>query len=111
MFYYFQQNNSGGKYQVGAQVTRLVIIEADSALEANAIAKNNGIYFDGVEYGHDCECCGDRWYKCSEDDGSQTINLDKYHINNDDGCPKKSGQPLVYIYLKNKKRIVIHAEN
>jgi len=21
------------------------------------------IYFDGVEKGYDCECCGDRWYE------------------------------------------------
>lgn len=38
--------------------------------EANARAKGIGLYFDGVDDGRDCECCGDRWYeKWSDSDG------------------------------------------
>jgi hypothetical protein len=58
-FYCFRQNNSGGQF-IGDVV---INIEADSAEEANEIALDNGIYFDGVEEDKDCECCGDRWYR------------------------------------------------
>ena len=30
--------------------------------DANDIAQGNGIYFNGVADGIDCDCCGDRWY-------------------------------------------------
>lgn len=65
MFYNFRQNNSGG-FLSGPQ---FVIIEADSAEEANKIAEENDIYFDGVSKGFDCECCGDRWRRVYTDDG------------------------------------------
>ena len=65
MFYTFRQNNSGGFFS-GPQ---FVIIEADSAEEANAIAEENDIYFHGVSRGLDCSCCGDRWYPVYEGDG------------------------------------------
>lgn len=67
MFYEFRQNNSGG-YWIGAKT---VIIEADSAIEANEIAttaSESPIYFNGVSLGRDCECCGSRWYPLWEDD-------------------------------------------
>lgn len=58
----FRQNNSGG-YFIGAHY---VLIEADNAEEANAIAQANGIYFNGCEAGQDCNCCGDRWCTVSD---------------------------------------------
>jgi hypothetical protein len=58
MFYTFSQNNSGGFFKPPAIH---VIVEADSAKEANEIAEENGLYFDGVRDGVDCSCCGDRW--------------------------------------------------
>jgi hypothetical protein len=59
MFYTYSQNNSGGKCKGPALY---VIIEADSAKEANERAISEaGLYFDGVADGIDCECCGDRW--------------------------------------------------
>jgi len=61
-FYTFSQNNSGGYFD-GPEY---VIIEADSASEANTIALEHGIYFDGCQSGHDCSCCGDRWYEAGE---------------------------------------------
>tara|TARA_R110000851_G_scaffold125896_3_gene256969 strand:+ start:331 stop:726 length:396 start_codon:yes stop_codon:yes gene_type:complete len=58
MWYKFWQNNSGGGY-VGSHY---VIVEADGPDEANELAvKSEAVYFDGVETGRDCECCGDRW--------------------------------------------------
>ena len=61
-FYTFHQNNSGGFF-VGPE---FVIIEADSADEANMTAMDHDVYFDGIHHGNDCECCGDRWYEVDE---------------------------------------------
>lgn len=61
MFYTFRQNNSGGEYDINDRVNVVVVIEADSADEANDKAEEVGIYFNGVENDLDCECCGDRW--------------------------------------------------
>lgn len=70
MFYTFRQNNSGGSFDRDDYVDIYVIIEASSADKANSIAQSIGIYFDGVDKGQDCECCGDRWYSVSENDGT-----------------------------------------
>ena len=70
MFYLFNQVNSGGFFVVDEKVTQNVIIEATSADDANIRAETIGIYFDGVNQGEDCECCGDRWGKVSDDDGT-----------------------------------------
>lgn len=59
--YEYRQNNSGGSFDKEPGLK--VYVEAASSLEANAIAKTCGVYFDGVEKGHDCACCGDRWYE------------------------------------------------
>ena len=37
-------------------------IYALSKEAANRTAQDKGLYFDGVEKGIDCECCGDRWH-------------------------------------------------
>lgn len=58
-FYTFHQNNSGGVFEGPA---RNVIVEATSPEEANRIAQNHDVYFDGCDKGWDCSCCGDRWY-------------------------------------------------
>lgn len=56
----YSQNNSGGSFEPdGGYATW---IWAQSASQADAIAKQNGIYFDGCREGRDCSCCGDRWY-------------------------------------------------
>ena len=60
-FYHYSQNNSGGIFIFNNEVSTNVIIEAHSALEANSIAEEHGIYFDGCDRGIDCDCCGDRW--------------------------------------------------
>jgi hypothetical protein len=68
MFYTFTQNNSGGLYTGPA---KYFIVEAEFSQEANEIAQNHGIYFNGCASGADCECCGDRWYPCSSSDGTK----------------------------------------
>jgi hypothetical protein len=72
MFFTFSQNNSFGTFVEDDNLDEFVIIEAESADEANHIAESIGIYFNGVEKGFDCPCCGDRWYEISNgDDGKE----------------------------------------
>jgi hypothetical protein len=54
----YRQNNSGGFLDGPAQY---VYIQAKNENEADGIAELNGLYFNGVEKGTDCDCCGDRW--------------------------------------------------
>jgi hypothetical protein len=58
-FFTFQQNDSGGFFD-GFET---VIVEAANADEANDVALEYGVYFDGCYDGRDCDCCGDRWYR------------------------------------------------
>lgn len=64
-FFHFHQNNSGGSFCIDLKngICPDVIIEARDAAHANERAEEIGIYFNGVEEGLDCGCCGDRWYK------------------------------------------------
>lgn len=62
MFYGYNQNNSGGNFEVDENVCHRLYIEADNADDAYFIAQSKGVYFDGVQGGRDCPCCGDRWY-------------------------------------------------
>jgi hypothetical protein len=64
----FRQNNSGGKFIINDNVDVFVIIQAHNATEANELAQRVGIYFNGVDDGYDCECCGDRWSTMWDDD-------------------------------------------
>ena len=74
MFYQFSQNNSGGSFDFDKfnGITIYVIIEADSADEANSIAESIGIYFNGCNDGIDCGCCGDRWSSQWRDDNGDS---------------------------------------
>ena len=69
-YFKFRQNNSFGHF-VG---TPLVFIQANNAARANRVAQDNGIYFNGVADGVDCDCCGDRWYPVSDDDAQDQPN-------------------------------------
>ena len=76
-FYEFNQNNSGGFFDVDSDVCHRLFIEATNAEQANRIAQDLGVYFDGCDDGQDCSCCGDRWYECDESD---SIDLEKASI-------------------------------
>ena len=67
-YFQFRQNNSGGYFDG----TALVFVQADSADDANRIAQDNDIYFNGVADGIDCGCCGDRWRRVYDDDAQNT---------------------------------------
>lgn len=76
-YYYFNQNNSGGHFHLDDSMVgaHTVVIQANSAEEANEKAEWLGIYFRGVEDGRDCSCCGDRWYKTDEQDSTDEVCL------------------------------------
>lgn len=63
--FHFHQNNSGGAFDIDAEkgIGVDVFIVAESTEQAVEHAQSIGIYFNGVEEGYDCECCGDRWYE------------------------------------------------
>ena len=62
MFYTYRHNNSVGFYSG----PKYVIVEANSAEQADEIALNGDvIYFGGCSTGMDCSCCGDRWHSHS----------------------------------------------
>lgn len=62
-FFKFAQNNSGGSFDIddAAGIGPRVWIEANDEAHAMQRARDIGLYFDGVEKGNDCPCCGDRW--------------------------------------------------
>lgn len=68
-FFEFSQNNSGGGFDFDAEsgISHWVIVEAASARQANTIAEDIGLYFDGRG---DCPCCGDRWYRAYDEGDS-----------------------------------------
>mgnify|MGYP006919687944 CR=1 FL=1 len=68
MFYHYNQNNSGGSFDVDDKVCRHVIIEAPGPVSADLKAEEIGIYFNGCDSGLDCPCCGDRWSTAWRDD-------------------------------------------
>lgn len=49
-----------------------MIVEAQSADHANQRAESSGLYFDGCSGGNDCDCCGDRWSRVYESDGTKS---------------------------------------
>jgi hypothetical protein len=60
----YSQNNSGGFFTG----PKTIAVIADTPKQANELALVQGVYFDGVNKGLDCECCGDRWYRKTEPD-------------------------------------------
>jgi hypothetical protein len=70
-YYEFNQNNSGGDFEIDGDVSLYVWIEADTAREANDKAEQVGIYFDGVNNNKDCGCCGDRWLPAVESEAEE----------------------------------------
>lgn len=70
----FSQNNSGGYFDVDDKVCHRLFIEAESFDDAVEKAEELGCYWDGVDRGIDCPCCGDRWSKWDD----ESINIEKY---------------------------------
>ena len=98
-YFKFRQNNSFGHF-VG---TPLVFVQADNASDANSIAQDHGVYFNGVADGLDCDCCGDRWFPVSDDDAQDQPSY--YSWDNDVVC--KDGDNYMDYSGKNWKIKVI----
>lgn len=81
-FFEFSQNNSGGSFTVDEKLCHRLFIEADSYEEAVDKAENLGCYWNGVDEGMDCSCCGDRWHQPFGE-----IDLMKMDSNKDGGYP------------------------
>jgi hypothetical protein len=97
-FYTYWQNNSGGVWDGPAQN---VVIEAPSAEMANDRAeKLAGIYFNGVDDGIDCECCGDRWHPMwvGLDQGDEKLPAGSYSKTRV-GSTSEGGFPRVAAYF------------
>lgn len=106
-FYTYNQNNSGGSFIINDDVTIAVIIEADSANEANNKAEEVGIYFDGCgNDGPDCPCCGDRWYRAYGDEGDEQPSIYGTPIEESTSSRysrsrwAEEGQPYAHVYYK-----------
>lgn len=65
-FYTFRQSNTGGSFDVDDNLAHFTIVEAENYSNANIIAEDIGIYFNGCEKELDCSCCGDRWEELNE---------------------------------------------
>lgn len=70
----FEQNNSGGSFDVDDKVCHRLFIEAESFDDAVEKAEELGCYWHGVASGIDCPCCGDRWDKWND----KPVDIEKY---------------------------------
>jgi hypothetical protein len=61
-FYEISQTNTGGSFVTDDKLCHRLFIEASSEDEAISKAEDLGCYWNGVDEGMDCPCCGDRWY-------------------------------------------------
>lgn len=98
-FFAYDQNNSGGSYSIDENqgIGKVVVIEAENASDANEKAEEIGLYFDGK---HDCECCGNRWWKKYNDD--EMIEFDDIlHWNR---------QSPVYVHTLNGKLFIVNVD-
>ncbi|ALH46439.1 hypothetical protein ABNC92_10725 [Paenibacillus larvae] len=110
MYFTFNQNNPGGFTVVNDSVCGVVIIEADTADQANKKAEEIGIYFYGCSTGNDCPCCGDRW-DAQYNDAEGTDEPEIYGV---PVCEVKRGlfRSQAYIYrLGGTKEVVNFRDN
>ena len=102
-WYKFRQNNSGGNFIVDDKVCHFLYIETNNFSKAVSIAENLGCYWNGVEKGIDCPCCGDRWSKWDnqpidfDDNNSKSIEEYAQKMSNKYGWT----YPDARIYYKN----------
>lgn len=80
MFYMLTQNNSHGVFHVNDRVCHHMIIEARNEEEALQRAEQLGCYWDGVQKGIDCDCCGNRWYRHADHIDLHRLNSKGYEV-------------------------------
>lgn len=101
-FFTYCQNNSGGHFDINQQVTLFVIVEANDTESADEWAEDLGLYFDGVDAGHDCSCCGDRWDRAGAGtDEPKLYGKSPEHYNGYGLLWAEEGKPFCIVYHKN----------
>ncbi|HET8731806.1 MAG TPA: hypothetical protein VFM34_11950 [Moraxellaceae bacterium] len=115
MFFTYRQNNSGGSFNIDSEagISIFVVVEADSADDADRRAVDIGLYFDGCETGEDCECCGDRWsrayegYDVPSEYGKPIADLldDKRRVH------WEGSNPMAYIHYKNGEILAVGGQS
>lgn len=86
-WFYYRQNNSGG-YWCGPNH---VVVQAVNAAMADATAMEFAdVYFDGCSTGLDCSCCGDRWSRAWDGEGT-----DEAMVYDDDAV---AGRAVMLVY-------------
>lgn len=91
-FYEFSQNNTGGSFVTNDKLCHRIFIEATTESEAVQKAEDLGCYWNGVNDGNDCPCCGDRWYASPDE-----IDLSRW---------QKDGYTVgVYDHYKNAEKL------
>ncbi len=93
VYYRYTQNNSNGCF-VGAQY---VIVDAATAERAEVLALGAGVYFDGVEAGRDCPCCGDRWTRYVDEYATEAEALASI-----DASRRREGDSDVYVVVRDE---------
>lgn len=103
-FYTYNQNNSGGGFDVDEAVAHYVIVEAENETMADEIAERVGIYFDGIERGIDCPCCGARWYGAwSGDSNDEPLIYGKKPEEHQDTWAR-AGEPYCHVYYMDGRK-------
>ncbi len=93
-FYRFRQNNSGGMFDGSG----IVYVQAENTDEANKIAEENGIYFNGCHEGIDCDCCGDRWHETDSWDAEDNMTSEDFE-NEANGEYAPSTSPVIEVFF------------
>tara|TARA_R110000868_G_scaffold74313_1_gene214838 strand:+ start:896 stop:1228 length:333 start_codon:yes stop_codon:yes gene_type:complete len=102
-FYMWRQNNTGGSFITDGDLSRFVVIEAESYEKAEEKALNLGVYYNGVDSERDCSCCGDRWYE-----GDMVIpfadkNIEDYLQREEDEYPCRDTMTILHLADGSKK--------
>lgn len=110
MFYTFNQNNSGGDFEVNDLVAQYVVIEANDIDHASEIAEGIGIYFDGCDKGIDCPCCGDRWYLPWTDTGTNEPLIYGQPPDKTTSIFCKKGDIVCHVHYLNSPKVTYRAK-
>lgn len=108
MFYCFNQNNSGGSFQIDDDVAHYVFIEAESASQANDHAESIGIYFNGCADDRDCPCCGDRWNPAWRDEGTEVPEIYGTPLNEYKDMWTDTGEPMAHVYYADGRKETVY---
>jgi hypothetical protein len=102
-YYMWRQNNTGGSFVTDDDLSRFVVIQADSYADAEQKAFSFGIYYDGVDSGYDCECCGDRWREGKLVELDEGDSIEDYLQREEDEYPFPGTMTILHLADWSKK--------